>query len=353
MAEETLKEEVTAPEDDTSVGDDIREVIEELSEETPEVEDFEEETLEEATPVVEEELDQPGPSGEETPDTEPIPAPEAWSSDAKSKWDELPRDLQSEVNRVYKSMQSDYTRKTQEVAEERRQFDAKRQEYATFEAAIQPYLPTLAGVGKSALDVTMGMIDAHNRIVSDHVGGMEWMAQNLGYASLQELADSASQTTRSAQPDPRIESLRSEVQTLKSTLAISPIEQEIQSFQAEVDESGNLLRPYFNEVSDYMLSLTPVVIQQHPNMSNREVLETVYNQAVRAHPEFHQKQQELERSRIELANKEAARKKAQAAKKASVSMRTNPGSSTMNHEPEDDSIRGILEHLIVSGDGRI
>jgi hypothetical protein len=367
-------------EGESTVGEDVRAAIKELSSrETEDVAEVSEESdtqteieasgstnpgseegldeneATEAPSEDEDETDLPDQEGteEEVEAIEPIDPPEAWSSDAKSKWEDLPRHLQEEVSRVYKSMQGDYTRKTQKTAELEKQYESKVAEYQTFEQALQPYLAGLASVGKTATEVTLGMIDAHNRIMSDNVAGMEWMAQNLGYSSLMELAEAASQSPQASVNNPQVDTLRNEVQALKSQLSSAPIEQEIEAFAQAVDESGERVRPHFEDVFDYMFQLTPLILQQNPGMSNTEVLDRAYNQAVRAHPELYQKQQEAERAKQALAAKERATIKAQKAKRAAASMNTNPGASAMYDEPEDDSIRGIIEHLVSGADKRI
>ena len=61
--------------------------------------------------------------GEDSKET-PLEAPKNWSEEVRSKFKDLPRDAQEYMLKRDKEMTADYTRKTQEVAQQRKSFES-------------------------------------------------------------------------------------------------------------------------------------------------------------------------------------------------------------------------------------
>ena len=86
--------------------------------------DEDEETPEEEASTSEE-PEEAAEEAEESEDT-PVSAPENWNEDDRKMFDSLPNEAQDRLLKREKEMTADYTRKTQDLAEQRKELEALR-----------------------------------------------------------------------------------------------------------------------------------------------------------------------------------------------------------------------------------
>jgi len=310
--ENAEKEEVTEETQET----------EEVTAESEETEVIDTEEAEETEEVAEEEA-------AETEEEPPLEAPENWAHEDKEVFNQAPKEVQEWALRRHKAMEADYTRKSQEVAEIRKDFGdfyerwTPHKQNLPFNVSPSQYLTNLVNA-----DMMLANPETRN-------GAFRQLADMYGVDLNQE--DDLS--------DPQIQELKQQVSSLKNQLTQGQQSQqqatvnarinEIQSFGQQVDESGKPKHPHFENVIDDM-----VMLAQAERFAGREpVLSDLYDKAVWANPSIRAKIQSDQQKASEKKAIEAARAKAAKAKKAAQSV---SGTST-NAQPVELGLREMLE----------
>jgi hypothetical protein len=199
--------------------------------------------------------DKPTTEAQAEPATvQPIEPPARWSEADKAKFATWPRDVQEAVAERHRAMEADYTRKTQEIAEVRKQAEPLLE-------AVQPYQEYLNNIAPQ-----LGVPPAH--LVGQVLGFEQVLrlgAPDQKAAVLQDIAQSygidlRAIATGEAQPapDPIINQLRQHVATLtqelnqiKSTTEAEQSRQvtsQIEEFANAKDANGQPKFPHFNVV---------------------------------------------------------------------------------------------------------
>jgi hypothetical protein len=214
---------------------------------TPASETSEEGAIDDAT--------QPEITTEAEPATvQPIEPPARWSEADKQKFAALPREAQEILLERVKATDADYTRKTQEIAEVRKQAEPLL-------AAVQPheeYLNAIApqiGVHPAQL---VGQVIGFERVL--RLGTPEQKAEVLQDIAGSYGIDLRAIATGEAQPapDPVINQLRQTVATLQQELGqikstteaehSRQVSSQIESFASAQDANGQPKYPHFNVV---------------------------------------------------------------------------------------------------------
>jgi hypothetical protein len=294
----------------------------------------------EAKPEEDEEQEEVQPGGAAAEAKPKLPGaletPKHWKAEDKEKLSKLPEEAKQILLRRHKEMETDYIRKTQELAVKSKDIAVTKQFKDNVESLFTPYRQLFA---------TQGL---------DEVGGVRYL---LGwFSSLQQNPEQTIMRLAhdygveftpkpGQQVNPELAPLIGEIQTLKTRIAqndqaqqaavSSSILQQVTSFAQETDAEGNPKYPHFETVRGDM-----AVFIQTGRASD---LEEAYGMAVRLRPEIHDEllkesilgqqkttqQQELD---------EAARKAAQA-KKAAKGVRS--GSANVE-KTQPKSIRDDL-----------
>ena len=102
---------------------------------------------------------------------EPLAMPSSWKKDRAERWSKLDRETQMDILEESKSQQADYTRKTQELAEQRKAFDAEKGELDNLKS-LASYISSDPNLSKAFAD----MLNSHHEAKTK---GTEW---NFGNA---------------------------------------------------------------------------------------------------------------------------------------------------------------------------
>lgn len=248
---------------------------------------------------------------------EAMAAPEHWSQEQKEMFDQLgkgeldPLKAQEFLMDRHKSMEGDYTRKSQEAADIRKQ-------YEPFEPVVQmfePYREQMKAANINEADYVQRLLTADQLLNENFEAGIQHLAQAYG-KDLNNL-----DFGNAAQYSPELMQLRNQVQGLQGQIskrdndntqaAINTRTQEIDTFIA--DESNQ----YANELMEDMVNLAVAERQagREPN------LKSLYDTAKWANPTVREKIQAAEKQSSDKSKTNEARAKANKAKKAGSSIR--------------------------------
>lgn len=311
-------EEMTTDEDQQ---ESLREALERGAEEQGAVEDTEAEEVEAVEEVAE-------PA---EPPLEPI---ENWPADAKERFQALAeleggREYQQFLVDQYKSMQGDYTKKTQAAAEERRQFEGTLSEYRQIQQAFQPIAGHWQAQGMSMAQGAAQLAYYSQELAKNPAGTIMRLAQEYNVDLTQALQE---------QPyvDPTVRSLQEQIQ--QQNAAIQQTEQAmyqqrlsgahatIDAFRNATDDAGNPAHPYFDQVEETMGQLVEKGLAQN--------LEDAYTKAVAWSPDI-QKEIAAKQQQASLQQRQAQTEKV---KKAASKVSTR----TSDAPAEDEGLRATI-----------
>lgn len=210
--------------------------------------------VEKEAPAGEKETDQGNDPKGEPAKEQPLTPPDRWSAERKATFTALPREAQQLLLDREGEVDKAFTQKTQELAEQRKQYEAVDQVLAPRRQALaQAY-----GNEATALSHLFQLSDYAN---SDPEGFVKWFCQQRGI-NLQGVQPAQS---GDEYVDPVTQQLQAQVKGITQTLdnfkqesqaaRSEKIRNEIAEFEAEKDESGAALRPYFNDVKSEMAKL--------------------------------------------------------------------------------------------------
>jgi hypothetical protein len=277
---------------------------------------------------------------EAAPEVEVVTPPVSWTLEEKERFKTLPVETQK-----YLAQREGQREKAWHEA------NARAKRLADIEDAFSPYSEELALSGLTPGQVVRQMIAERQIMRRDPLQA----ARQLLQASGKSLSDLES---HEESYDPKYKALEDEVNRLKSVYEgqqqyaqeaqVAEVENEITRFSSEVDQKGQPLRPYFNDVYSDMLPIAQMLKAQNPNAHPRVILEQAYERAAYANPQVRTILLEKERQALQAKHVEEARQKAQAAKAAGSSISGAPGGSISREVSRD------LDSLISNiWDGRL
>lgn len=224
-----------------------------------------------------------------TPEDDDAPADEAqalephprWSEEQKAAFANLPRDAQEFVLSREKEQEAAFTRKSQELAEERKSIQGVRQ-------VLDPLRDNLQRAGVSEGDYITRLVEADRFLQTDPQRAIQWLAQQAGV----DLAKAGS--SDQSQRDPvagqlqalqrKLETFEQRVERERAEAEQSRIISDIDAFANEKDSKGTALRPYWADVEGDLMPIVAGLKQTNPDLSPREILTKAYDQAVWANP---------------------------------------------------------------------
>lgn len=300
----------------------------ESTEDEPEIEASDSEDSEK-----QKDLKESTPESEEAEALELIQAPHSWTAEKKPEFEALPRSVQEYIVQRESELESIFQRKSGEAAQLRQRFEP-------FDAVLQDYSSELSTMGvKEPSQYLRDLIEGDLLIQKDPQTAILRLAEMGGVdlAKLNELRDSGQMSAN----DPLMSRLdRLERQYSQRERELSRVEQqrqyeflnqqkaqldkEINDWAQAKDQSGNLLRPYVEQVKMNMESFVDAVRAEKPNAKPLEIVQEAYDIAVSRHPEIQalvKKENEQKEQQRKIAE---AREKASAAKRASSSVSGAP-----------------------------
>ena len=265
---------------------------------------------EEETPTEEvstsEETTEEAEETEESQDTS-LSAPENWNSEDREMFDSLPLNAKERLLKREKEMTADYTRKTQDLAENRKKFEA-------LEGVLEPARQMILSTGISEAEYVSRLIAADTALKQNPLMALKQIAQGLG-VNLSSLNEENESGIFSEEQNPHIAQLQQELQTVRTELGnirqtniraqTAQHEETINTFASSKDQSGNLLYPHFEKVKTKMGALLKA--------GEAEDLTSAYNKAIRLDDDLYKKSLENEKT---LAKKEEEKRRKLAVEKA-------------------------------------
>lgn len=184
---------------------------------------------------------------------QPVEPPARWSEAEKAEFAKLPPEGQKLVSERYKAMEADYTRKTQDIAEFRKQAEPLVQAVAPY----QQYLETLAPhIGLAPAQLVQQVLGFEHRLRTGEPHEKAEVFQDLAATygiDLRALANG-----EVAQPDPVINQLRQQVTGLTQRLShyeqqteaehSRQVSSQIDTFANATDANGQPKHPHFSVV---------------------------------------------------------------------------------------------------------
>ena len=245
-------------------------------------------------------------TGQAKPATEP---PTGWSDEDKAWFKTLPPEKQVILAKRESERDADYTRKTQEVANERKKYETLSPVLAPIEAEARKY-------GLSAHVAVKQMFDRHVDLQTRGPEALKDLAKLYGI-KLEGLDGG----TDVDSVDPDIAALKSTVATLTHKLTSyeqgqtqatqNALKSEIDSFADEKDSAGKPLRPHFDAVVADMAPITRRLMEE--GMPRVKAMAEAYTRACRANPQVWEK---LDAERAVEAKAKAEKDAKEAANKA-------------------------------------
>ena len=240
----------------------------------------------------------------------PLEAPKNWSEDVRSKFKDLPRDAQEYMLKRDKEMTADYTRKTQEVAEQRKSFES-------LDKVIAPMRQQIAASGVGEAEYISRLLNADMALRNNPKMAIKQLAQGYGIdlSSIEETVDWNDTDPQIAQLKQQNQAILAELNQFKQQnlqSARQQTEAQINGFANTKDDKGNLKYPHFDKLRVKMGNLI--------DAGEAKGLEDAYAKAVRLDDELYK--ESLEAQRKSAKAEEDARRKAAVEKAKKVRPRT-------------------------------
>lgn len=281
--------------------------------------------------------------------------PQHWSASDKEAYKELTPKAQAAWLRRDQEMTADYTRKTQEIASLKRDFEPVQQILAPYADQIRARGFTPASLIQAWSNVEVGLANPQTapKLIADIVANYKvdkaQLAQLLGLTGAGGQGGAGTETPPAldgAQPIVIPPELRQQLETLHNghqqlTQFLTSQQQHAQreaenrvmstiaAFRDAKDDKGTHLHPHYDELEDDMIGL----ILAERNRGREMPLDKAYETAVWANPSTRQKVLDQQSAAVTAQRKAdqekervEARAKAERARKAGSSVTGAPGS---------------------------
>lgn len=235
-------------------------------------------------------------------------APNSWSAPAKAKFAALDPIIRNEINKRERDMTAGVEKLQNELRQIKPEYEALSQIYA-------PYRDTFARRGLAAPQVVHQLLALADHAEKDWVGFVREQTALRGL-DLSQLLQAPPGGQEPLKVDPKVAALEQKVAGFESHLQSqrtaaeqqqrSQITAQVQSFQNDADDKGNLKHPHFDLVRAHMGGL----MQADPDLT----MDGAYERACWAHPEIREELQVKSLAQQDAARKAEAEKAANAAK---------------------------------------
>ena len=263
-----------------------------------------------------------------------LEAPKNWSDDVKKVFDTLPRKSQEFMIKRDKEMTSDYTKKTQDLAEQRKNIEA-------LDKVLQPARQNIQATGIGEAEYISRLLNADQALRTNPKMALRQLAQGYGI-NLSSLEDESESWN---EPDPQIAQLMQQNQQIMAELnqfkqqnmqsTVAQTEQTVEQFSTKTDANGNLLHPHFDKVRVKMGNLI--------DAGEAKGLDDAYAKAVRLDDDLYA--EALKASQLSVKKQEdSKRKKAvEKARKVKPSASANPPKGSVKASDLDSLLMTNIE----------
>ncbi len=237
-----------------------------------------------------------------------LEAPEHWAATDRETFNEQTPKAQEWLLKRHKDMEGNMTRKAQEFASEKRQYDA-------IQDSLNPHRQEFAAAGLDDAGAVRQLASWHTALKS---GGKEALLQLASTYNI-DLSDNEDQYD-----DPALTGIKKELSDLKNLTARNEataqqekqnqIHQVIEAFQSETDETGAPKHPHFEVLSDDITRLFNAGIATN--------LEDGYNKALMFRPDL-----TVRKEPVKITDRKADQaEKVRKAKKAATGIKSSGAS---------------------------
>ena len=220
---------------------------------------------------------QEGADVEATPDREPEPdalsAPKTWPAEHREAFEHLPEDQRSFMLQREQERDAAFTRKTTDLAEQRRQIES-------LQGVLAPYKQQMQAHGISEAEYVSRLMTYDNALRQNPKLALQNLAQHYG---IRLSGDSGVDYVEETPSDPQILQLQQQlnqtqahIQTMQQSQVMAQQQQlvdQVESFSTAKDAKGNLKHPHFEKLRERMGRLV--------NAGETTDLEEAYGKALR------------------------------------------------------------------------
>lgn len=266
--------------------------------------------------------------------------PEDWPSKDREAFESLPAESKEFLLRRSKEIQADYTRKTQEAAELKKQYEPLNQ-------VVSQFKPFAEQQGMNEHQLVNAWANAQKMLINGQGRDLlMYLADqykiNLGEQSEPE---QNSEISELRQHISKLESqLGQTVQTVQGSQSAA-MEERLNEFANQKDDKGELLHPHFDDVMEDMVYLAKVEKQagKTPNVKDLYDRAVWMNPTVREQKLASQREAEAEKARQDAERKK--REEKERAEKANLASANASGDGSAPAPTQDGSnLRSLIEH---------
>jgi len=263
-----------------------------------------------------------------------LAAPKNWSDDVKKVFDTLPQESQEFMIKRDKEMTSDYTKKTQDLAEQRKNIEA-------LDKVLQPARQTIHATGISEPEYISRLLNADNALRTNPKMALRQLAQGYGI----DLSTMNEESESWNDPDPQYAQLLQQNQHIMSELnqfkqqnmqsTVAQTEQTVEQFSAKTGADGKLMHPHFDKVRVKMGNLI--------DAGEAKGLDDAYTKAVRLDDDLYE--EAIKASRLSVKRQEDSKRKAAVdkARKVKPSSSANPPKGSVKTTDLDSLLMTSIE----------
>ena len=263
----------------------------------------------------------------------PLHPPQHWPEADKTRFAEMPHDAQEWALERDKSMTADYTRKTQEAAD-------MRQQYQPMDKVLEPLQGALQRAGITQTEYVTRLVEADRQLQTNPKEAIKFLAGRAGVdlATLEPEVDNT-------YVDPQIAALKTRVDQLTNHLSEQErattetrkkgLYDQVETFRLKADSDGNLQYPHFEAVRQSMGSL----IQS----GQAKELEDAYKKAVRLDDDLFKQTLDAERKKAEATETNRRNEAVEKAKKVQSKKGSRPSGGTTQSNNLDDLIGASID----------
>jgi len=240
------------------------------------------------------------------PDNQTITAPQSMSAKDREAFYTLPPESQQWISDRVKSQEADYTRKTMEVAEQRKMYDK-------LEQAIAPRRQQFAMNGMDDSTAIGQLLALSDYAESDPVGFSRYLLNQRGIP-ISALTEPGVEN----HVDPQMLAMQNRLQGFENHFSQQQEQQEQQegAVVSGVIDGFASDNPFYGELESEMIPIVSALRESKPGLTSEQYLATAYKMAIAANDEVAAKINVDIKAKSEAERISKAKKQSSAAKRA-------------------------------------
>jgi len=240
-----------------------------------------------------------------------------------------------------------------------REVQGLQRQLAEYTDVVAPYQQELAQHGMSPGAAIRQLLGLRDFARKDPAGYAKWFMEGHG------LDPSTLSAQAQAGPvDPIVKSLQQQVSQLTGHFTSQQQQQEqreiahtgnaIEQFRSAVDEKGQALHPYYDQVETEAAFIAAAIRRANPNADNAAILKVAYDRAAWSNPATRQAMMKAKFAASEAARNVEIQRHATAAARAGSSVTGAPGAGSGGRATPPDNLRDVISQAwdAHSGAGR-